>query len=212
MTTSTKSKHLRFCAKVALSDNYKGGKPTNLFGDEFFAWALTATSTAIVVSLAPREAANRKEPILLGTLAAGKDGKLFAMLNTLIRARCTMKIHAMESVAKRTDDLTLEPVFIELNLSTGLLGTAIVGARFRGPEASKAVMKLKSSDAFSLRREPDNKHDPNAVLVSMGKLDLGYIPRTEAGIVSYLMDEHGIEPVVRLISPGASPRVRLDWS
>lgn len=45
---------------------------------------------------------------------------------------------------------------------------------------------------YDLKREPDNPHDPNAVLVTFGPFDLGYLPRPVAQVVAPLMDA-GIE-------------------
>jgi hypothetical protein len=56
------------------------------------------------------------------------------------------------------------------------LKTAIVGTRFRGPEAINALRLIRKGDAIELRAEPDNQHDPNAVACYAGDCHIGYVP------------------------------------
>lgn len=50
---------------------------------------------------------------------------------------------------------------------------------------------LKVGDALTLRREPDNPHDPHAVRVDWHGQQLGYLPRAENGAVAAEMDQGG---------------------
>lgn len=82
---------------------------------------------------------------------------------------------------------------------------AIVGARFH-PGAADALRHLdqrwdmistgrglaKVKDRLTLKREPDNAHDPNAVAVYWLDRMLGYLPRQDAKVVARVMD-NGIE-------------------
>ncbi len=51
--------------------------------------------------------------------------------------------------------------------------------------------EMKVGDALTLRREPDNPHDPNAVRVDWHGQQLGYLPRAENGAVAAEMDQGG---------------------
>ncbi len=50
---------------------------------------------------------------------------------------------------------------------------------------------LKVGDRLTLRREPDNPHDANAVRVDWQGQQLGYLPRSENGAVAAEMDSGG---------------------
>jgi hypothetical protein len=49
--------------------------------------------------------------------------------------------------------------------------------------------QMKVGDELQLRREPDNRHDPHAVLVLWRGEKLGYLPRKENRAVAKAMDE-----------------------
>ena len=65
---------------------------------------------------------------------------------------------------------------------------AVRGA-FRFAARREECERLIVGDAVTLEREPDNAHDPNAVLV-LGERDceLGYVPREEARTMAPLLD------------------------
>lgn len=48
---------------------------------------------------------------------------------------------------------------------------------------------LAEGDALTLTREPDNRHDANAVRVSWRGVQLGYLPRSDNGAVAAAMDQ-----------------------
>ena len=50
---------------------------------------------------------------------------------------------------------------------------------------------LKVGDTLTLRREPDNPYDSNAVRVDWHGQQLGYLPRAENGAVAAEMDSGG---------------------
>ena len=52
---------------------------------------------------------------------------------------------------------------------------------------------IRVGDPLELRREPENRHDPNAVRVFWRGHSLGYLPRKENAAVAKAMD--GGEPV-----------------
>jgi hypothetical protein len=49
--------------------------------------------------------------------------------------------------------------------------------------------QMKVGDELQLRREPDNRHDPHAVLVLWRGEKLGYLPRKENRAVAKAMDD-----------------------
>jgi len=51
--------------------------------------------------------------------------------------------------------------------------------------------EMKAGDALALVREPDNKHDANAVRVEWRGRKLGYLPRKENRAVAAEMDSGG---------------------
>ena len=55
---------------------------------------------------------------------------------------------------------------------------ALTGGYFRCPNARKFMVNLKSPKPCRLVREPDNKHDPNAIKVVVeNDLHIGYVPK-----------------------------------
>ena len=63
----------------------------------------------------------------------------------------------------------------------------LAGSQYYGLNATAAQMKV--GDELELRREAENKHDPNAVLVLWLGEKLGYLPRRENRSVAKAMDE-----------------------
>ena len=55
--------------------------------------------------------------------------------------------------------------------------------------ASKIWLDMQVGDALSLIREPDNRHDRNAIRVEWRGQKLGYVPRAENRAVAAAMDQ-----------------------
>lgn len=75
------------------------------------------------------------------------------------------------------------------------------------PQLQKNVKKYSGTDLppYELVREPDNKHDPNAIKVALfGHFVLGYIPRQLALHMAPLIDE-GEDLVAEFIRLNNSP-------
>ncbi len=72
---------------------------------------------------------------------------------------------------------------------------------------------LKPEDVLTLRREPDNPHDANAIEVFWGETKLGYVPRAENTILARMMDKGrqvtAILTEVKLIADYYEPVVEL---
>jgi hypothetical protein len=65
---------------------------------------------------------------------------------------------------------------------------AVRGA-FRSEGRREACERLVEGDSVTLEREPENAHDPSAVLVlGDGDCELGYVPRDQAQELALLMD------------------------
>lgn len=66
--------------------------------------------------------------------------------------------------------------------------TYIVGSQYR-VGAREAIKELRKGEELSLRREPENPHDRNAVAVyDVCGQHLGYVPRQDAPAVAKVMD------------------------
>ena len=69
----------------------------------------------------------------------------------------------------------------------------VVGVTFPNPDGSsrQAVIKvIEEAQAISLRREPENEYDPNAIVVeTQDGEQCGYIPRDYAQMYAPLLDK-----------------------
>ena len=96
---------------------------------------------------------------------------------------------------------------------------AVVGTKFRGRDAMKAIGLMKPGDPVRLDREAHNQHDSNAVAVYYLSLHVGYLPRQanpriaaamDAGITPAAVVE--ITPIVRGNWIDREPRILVSWS
>jgi hypothetical protein len=87
----------------------------------------------------------------------------------------------------------------------------MVGMRFRGTEAKVAA--LQNGDNLMLRREPTNRHDPNAVAIDSDLgIHLAYVKGTEAGNLARQMDAAGATqwPCTFRVTADRWPQVEVD--
>lgn len=77
----------------------------------------------------------------------------------------------------------------EAKKPTQVRQTQIVGNSYRPDTARTWLAKLAPKQPLQLRREPNNKYDPNAVMVYIFEQHLGYIPRGLAAEIAPLMDK-----------------------
>jgi hypothetical protein len=85
-------------------------------------------------------------------------------------------------------------------------------AGFRYHEAPQWFGDLRSGDPLTLRREPDNPHDANAVRVEWQGHMLGYVPRAQNATLAWAMDRG--DPVSGRISrvrEHRNPRQRVEF-
>ena len=67
----------------------------------------------------------------------------------------------------------------------------VVGVTFTnedGTSRQSIIKELKQSDTITLRREPTNKFDTNAIMVLADKGQVGYIGKDYASIMASMMD------------------------
>jgi HIRAN domain-containing protein len=80
--------------------------------------------------------------------------------------------------------------------------------------AGKIVWEeLAEGDALTLTREPDNRHDANAVRVNWRQVQLGYLPRSDNAAVAAAMDQGWrVSARIGRLVPHPNPwrRVRVD--
>lgn len=72
----------------------------------------------------------------------------------------------------------------------------LAGARVGDRE--EMVLALKPGEELLLDREPDNRHDPNAVAVYARGVQVGYLPASRAELIADFMD-HGKEVQCRVL-------------
>lgn len=87
--------------------------------------------------------------------------------------------------------------------------TYIVGSQYR-TGARVAIAALRTGEVLTLRREPDNPHDRNAVAVydACGE-HLGYVPRQDAGAVAKVIDT-GLPFIAKCRSRGTTS-IDISW-
>lgn len=96
--------------------------------------------------------------------------------------------------------------------------TSVAGVTFRNPDGSNRqaiVGSLREGEALTLRREPSNPHDRNAIAVlDQSGRQVGFIPRNEAVTLARSLDagshaDAEVEKVVGGYGPGISLGLRV---
>lgn len=83
----------------------------------------------------------------------------------------------------------------QINKTFTLMGSSFISG------AGALIDKLKPSSPLTLRRQPTNTADPNAVLVILaGTRALGWLPRQLAATIAPIMDS-GVNVIVRKAPP-----------
>ena len=78
------------------------------------------------------------------------------------------------------------PVVIAGNRSVLIQESPLAGFQFHQGDIAWSSMTVGAP--LDLVREPDNRHDPNAVAVYFRENKLGYVPRGENGAVAQMLD------------------------
>ena len=85
-------------------------------------------------------------------------------------------------------------------------------AGFKYWDGPKVIGKLKNESKLTLKSEPDNPYDPEAVAIYAGKKKIGYIPMARKGDISKLLYfGHGdiFKVMVSQINMGAHPEQQV---
>jgi hypothetical protein len=86
-----------------------------------------------------------------------------------------------------------------------MIVSTIVGSRhYTG--AVKLLSSLPIGSLVTLRRQPSNPFDPNAIAVYVGETQVGHVARMDAATVAVIMDSgtsvtahlHPISPVIKI--------------
>jgi hypothetical protein len=96
--------------------------------------------------------------------------------------------------------------------------TVIVGTRFRGPDAVKALAGCGQGTAIILRAEPDNPHDSNAIACHANGAHLGYIPRRHNAPIAEAVRKGWVsgarlelEAIIDKGNVVAAPKISVTW-
>jgi hypothetical protein len=78
------------------------------------------------------------------------------------------------------------------DLTRPLLRSILIVGQFFLPKENRAIAAaLKPGDLLTLQAEPNNPHDPLAVLVMSGPTKIGYIPKESAPAVQMFLSAPG---------------------
>jgi len=84
-------------------------------------------------------------------------------------------------------------------------------AGFQYHAAPRLWPELRQGEALTLRREPENPHDPRAIAVFRGTDQLGYLPRAENDVVSRALDEgRRLDARISRLREGSDPWQRVE--
>ena len=88
--------------------------------------------------------------------------------------------------------------------------SALAGLRYAA--AAQVWPQLAAGEPLDLVREPDNPHDANAVRVEWRGHKLGYVPRSENGVLAWAMDRgEALRARVSRLSEHAKSRRRIEF-
>lgn len=86
---------------------------------------------------------------------------------------------------------------LERSLQVGDIILDVAGARYQSfGEACPAL----PGEPLSLKREPDNEHDPQAIEIYWKGLKVGYVNRMQAEVVGYWMEHRKVSLVVQRVN------------
>lgn len=92
------------------------------------------------------------------------------------------------------------PIFVDIS-PQDMSPLPCVGMRFQ-PGAFETLKRIVIGDPITLRREPDNPHDPNAIAMYYQGEKLGYVPRNLARIVAPRLDDERNEYTAFVMNVG----------
>ncbi|MDQ5877500.1 MAG: hypothetical protein QG592_497 [Pseudomonadota bacterium] len=106
--------------------------------------------------------------------------------------------------------LLLAPASAEEQIKILVQSSPLAGSQFYA--LSSVWDEIRPGDKLLLTREPDNRHDSNAIRVEYGGRQLGYVPRAENRALAAAMDrgEH-IEARVSRLRKAKNPWQRVEF-
>ena len=106
--------------------------------------------------------------------------------------------------------LFLAPASAEEQIKILVQSSPLAGSQFYA--LSSVWDEIRPGDKLLLTREPDNRHDSNAIRVEYGGRQLGYVPRAENRALAAAMDrgEH-IEARVSRLRKAKNPWQRVEF-
>jgi hypothetical protein len=71
----------------------------------------------------------------------------------------------------------------------------IAGVQFRPQSSQNLIKELEEGDELTLKLEPTNQYDPNAVMIVSGDEHLGYVPKKFSAEISAMIEVDGPDSV-----------------
>lgn len=94
------------------------------------------------------------------------------------------------------------------------LHTESVGLHFRPAETKNYVNnELQIGEELTLKREPSNAYDPNAIQVHAGEFFIGFVPKTSNAVLASLMDQEATPNLRAHVFSfvGKNPQILIEW-
>ncbi len=86
----------------------------------------------------------------------------------------------------------------------------IAGVKFH--KAHTVINDIKQDDILELAPEPDNKYDPNAIVIKFKGVTLGYVPMKISSEVSAFIEVNEVKCLVLKINPKAATWEQIEVS
>lgn len=97
------------------------------------------------------------------------------------------------------------------NKTLPLLATQLAGFQYHLGE--QVWDRLHDNDELTLRREPENRHDPRAVAIYWRDYKLGYVPHLDNAVIAQLMDRRTpLRAQINQLRASANPWQRVGFT
>ena len=80
-------------------------------------------------------------------------------------------------------------IILERHSTERSITFTVVGGYYRSKAAQEEYINLDKASPISLRKEPDNRHDPYAVKVLSDRKHIGYVPKDLSRLVTDVIDQ-----------------------
>ncbi len=106
--------------------------------------------------------------------------------------------------------LLLAPPALAEEVKVLVQSSPLAGSQFYA--LSRAWKEIRPGDKLLLKREPDNRHDANAIRVEWNGQQLGYVPRAENRALAAAMDRgERVEARVTALRRARNPWQRVEF-